>query len=329
LACPRRCDVARHLLLTVVTSPLRATTLRPRQGVYQSRAPSASTNSSESALGAASPRTPRSHISPPQNPHPAHRQQRRTIAPGASPRAPPRSPPLRTHHPHSPQPARLPHSSSRPLRSARSHRGQSFQGLSHTQTAPTAPPPRGPAWPATRGTHPNHAPASPLPGTPRRTGPTHPQRRSPGCRSPQRLRRPPAARDARRRPVCPARPPRARGTGSGASQRAPTPRASSPACRLVPAIPWSLVTGCCHRGQAPAQQPCTAQPTPRFPPVRSSGRRPTRTKALESSGRGGPRCARRYLEGCGPTRRGIGKRAPSRQYPTDSHASIRLYLVVS
>jgi hypothetical protein len=26
LACPRRCDVARHLLLTVVTSPLRATT---------------------------------------------------------------------------------------------------------------------------------------------------------------------------------------------------------------------------------------------------------------------------------------------------------------
>ena len=45
-----------------------------------------------------------------------------------------------------------------------------------------------------------------------------------------------------------------------------------------------------------------------FPPVRSSGRRPTRTKALESSGRGGPRCARRYFEVRAPSSGGIGKR---------------------
>jgi hypothetical protein len=72
-------------------------------------------------------------------------------------------------------------------------RGQSFHRLTDSPTAPTAPPPRGPAWPATRKTRPNHTPASPPPGTPRRTGPTHPQRRSPGCRLPERLRRPPAA----------------------------------------------------------------------------------------------------------------------------------------
>ena len=203
--------------------------------------------------------------------------------------------------PRSPQPARLPHSSSRPLRSARSRRGQSFRRLSHSPTAPTAPPPRRPAWPATRKTRPNHAPAPPPPGTPRRIGSAHPQRRSPGCRSPQRLRRPPAAHVARRRLICPARPPGARSTGSGAPQRAPAPRASSPAPRLPTTTPWSLVTGCCLPGQALAARPCPAQPTPPFLPVRSSGRRPTRTEALESSGRGGPRCARRYRRGCGPT----------------------------
>ena len=112
----------------------------------------------------------------------------------------------------------------------------------------------------------------------------------------------------RRHHVCPARPPRARDTGSGASQRAPTPSASSPACRLVPTAPSPHVSSCCLPGQAPAAEPCTAQPTPRFPPVRSSGRRPTRTKALESSGRGGPRRARRYFEVRGPSSGGIGKR---------------------
>jgi hypothetical protein len=236
-----------------------------------------------------------------ETPRPAHHQQRRAIAPDAPPRVLKRSPPLRRHPPRSPQPARLPHSSSRPLRSARSRRGQSFRRLSHSPTAPTAPPPRRPAWPATRKTRPNHAPAPPPPGTPRRIGSAHPQRRSPGCRSPQRLRRPPAAHVARRRLICPARPPGARSTGSGAPQRAPAPRASSPAPRLPTTTPWSLVTGCCLPGQALAARPCPAQPTPPFLPVRSSGRRPTRTKALESSGRGGPRCARRYRRGCGPT----------------------------
>ena len=68
------------------------------------------------------------------------------------PRGAPERPRLRPRHPpRSPQPARLPHSSSRPLRSARSHRGQSFQGLSHSPTAATAPPPRRLAWPATQG----------------------------------------------------------------------------------------------------------------------------------------------------------------------------------
>ena len=254
--------------------------------------------------------TPRSCITrvrPPPPPRPAHRQQRRAIAPDAPPRVLKRSPPLRRHPPRSPQPARLPHSSSRPLRSARSRRGQSFQGLSHSPTAPTAPPPRRPAWPATRKTRPNHAPAPPPPGTPRRIGSAHPQRRSPGCRSPQRLRRPPAAHVARRRLICPARPPGARSTGSGAPQRAPAPRASSPAPRLPPTTPWSLVTGCCLPGQALAARPCTAQPTPPFLPVRSSGRRPTRTEALGSSGQGGPRCARRYFGVRGPSGRGIGK----------------------
>ena len=42
--------------------------------------------------------------------------------------------------------------------------------------------------------------------------------------------------------------------------------------------------------------------------MQSSERRPTRTKALESSGRGGPRRARRYFEVRGPSSGGIGKR---------------------
>jgi hypothetical protein len=142
----------------------------------------------------------------PDPPRPAHRQQRRTIAPDAPPRVLKRPPPLRRLHPRSPQPARLPHSSSRPLRSARSHRGQSFQRLTHSPTAPTAPPPRRPAWPATRKTRPKHAPASPPPGSPRGTVPAHPQRRTPGCRLPERLGAPPAAWAHRRRLFCPARP---------------------------------------------------------------------------------------------------------------------------
>ena len=75
------------------------------------------------------------------------------------------------------------------------------------------------------------------------------------------------------------------------------------------------VSSCCLPGQAPAAEPCTAQPTPRFPPVRSSGRRPTRTKALESSGRGGPRCARRYFEVRAPSSGGIGKRGGTPHLP--------------
>jgi hypothetical protein len=166
-----------------------------------------------------------SHITP-DPPRPAHRQQRRTIAPDAPPRVLKRSPPLRRHQPRSPQPARLPHSSSRPLRSAHSRRGESFQRLSHSPTAPTAPPPRGPTWPATRKTRSNHAPASPPPGAHRSTGPAHPQRRSPGCRPRQPLGRPPTARLPPPTAVGRPRPPRAHDTRSGAPQRWPTPRPS-------------------------------------------------------------------------------------------------------
>jgi hypothetical protein len=133
----------------------------------------------------------------------------------------------------------------------------------------------------------------------------------------------PPRRIARRHHVCPARPPRARATASGASQRAPTPSASSPACRLVPTAPSPHVSSCCLPGKAPAAEPCTAQPTPRFPPVRSSGRRPTRTKALESSGRGGPRRARRYFEVRGPSSGGIGKRGGTPHYAARYPALIR------
>jgi len=201
------------------------------------------------------------HLPPP--PRPRH-------APRRSPMAPKRSPPLRRHPPRSPQPARLPHNSSWPLRGARSRRGQSFERLAHSQTAPTAPPPRCPTWPATRKTGCKHAPTSPPPGTHRRTGPAHPQRHSPGCRLAQRLGAPPAARSRRRRPFRPARPRTVRNRRFTATQRGPTPAWSSPSSWLPPATPSPPVRSRCSLRQAPAQQPGTAQPTPQVAAVRGS-----------------------------------------------------------
>jgi hypothetical protein len=68
-------------------------------------------------------------------------------------------------------------------------------------------------------------------------------------------------------------------------------------------------------GARPARDRCAAGPraaghTDAIADATSTVR-PTRAKALESSGRGGRRCARRYREGCGPTGSAIGKRAGS------------------
>ena len=205
LACPRRCDVARYLLLTLVTSPLRETT------------PSALLVRAESLFA------------------------------------------------HTRVCARAVH-----LLRAQTAANQHSARHRPTPRDPTFHPLKGPTWPATRKTRSNHAPASPPPGAPRRTGPTHPQRRSPGFRLPERLSAPPAARAVRRHVFCPAPPRRPPDARCGASQRGPTPARSSPASWLSPATPSSPVGRRCSLRQAPAKPPCTAQQTPQVAAVRSS-----------------------------------------------------------
>jgi hypothetical protein len=62
--------------------------------------------------------------------------------------------------------------------------------------------------------------------------------------------------------------------------------------------------------QAPAAEPCTAQPTPRFPSCGAPRGDLPEPRRWKSSGRGGPRCARRYSTARRRTS-SIGKRGGS------------------
>ena len=235
----------------------------------QSSAPSASTDSSESALGTPSPHTPRSHVSPLETPPPPAANNA-ALSHLTRPHA------RRDAHPRSTQPPRAPRSP-RASRTARPGpcAAHAATAVSHFVTSQTAQPHRPPPLPDVRhGRQPGKpapsTPLHPLPGTPRRTGPAHPQRRSPGCRLRQRLSAPPAARAVHRWLFCPAPPRKPPDARCGASQRGPTPARSSPRCRLPPATPSAPVGSHCSPRQAPAKQPCTAQQTPQVAAVRSS-----------------------------------------------------------
>ena len=180
-------------------------------------------------------------------------------------------------------------------------------GIPSQQTQPRTPPPSPPSHPAASGlcsssssenraesakiagsaapTPPTWARAAPVrpPQTPQ-THPAHRPARGPKRRGngrggegthllafvTQRLGAPPAARSRRRRLNSPARPRTVRNRQPTATQRGPTPARSSPSSWLPPATPSPPVWSRCSLRQAPAQQPCTAQPTQQVAAVRGS-----------------------------------------------------------
>jgi hypothetical protein len=186
LACPRRCDVARHLLLTVVTSPLRATT------------PSAPLGRAESLFARARVCTRAAHLLRAQTAANQHSAQHRpaprdpTFHPPKTPTPPTANSAALSHlaHPHALHPAhpRSAHTTRTP-RSPRASRtalpgpcaAHAATVVSHFRGSHTPKPHRPPPLPEVRH---GRRPAEPTPITPLHPlSPAHPAEPAPHTHS--------------------------------------------------------------------------------------------------------------------------------------------------